>query len=240
MSLPVTPIRTSVPEMGASGGPRTHSGAIPRDAQLRTPTRMGLTKGKNIFIAEEERFIWQKPINEYDAFYDLPPTIEKRGVMFGSSTRSDWENTWKNKKDTYNPNAGPGQNGTPDSRLLSQNRRVKDVKFGTAPRSIDHSNNNPGPDYNLGRAFKNGVDNRISIGFNKDMRKPLSDNLKSRTDAMYDPRLPKGKAITIAGRRRPNRFETERSPGAIYNMAKYDFKSGPSFSFGRSKAKRIG
>lgn len=234
MSLPVTPIRTT-------GSPsKTHSGPVTRDEQLRTATRTGVTTGKNTFIAEEERFLWQKPINDYDAFYDLPSTLRPTCTQFGSSTRADWENTWKNKKDTYNPNAGPGQNGAPDTRLLSQNRRIKDIRFGTAPRSIDHRTETPGPDYNLGAAYARGVESRIPISFSRDQRKPLSDNVKSRTDALYHPKLPKGKAITIAGRRKPNRFETEKSPGAIYDMAKYDFRSGPSFSFGRSKAKRIG
>lgn len=38
--------------------------------------------------------------------------------------------------------------------------------------------------------FKHGKPGQIPISFNKDQRKPLADNLSSRTDAMYSPKLP--------------------------------------------------
>jgi hypothetical protein len=88
---------------------------------VRTPsdTRQGGRGRCNIFIPTEERFKWQDPVNDFDAFYTLPSTIDQKTAVFGSSTRSDWENTWTNKKDGMNPNAGPGQNGVPNDRQLS-------------------------------------------------------------------------------------------------------------------------
>jgi len=36
--------------------------------------------------------------------YTLPTSLEKKSVGFGTSTRTDWECTRMNKRDTYNPN----------------------------------------------------------------------------------------------------------------------------------------
>lgn len=45
--------------------------------------------------------------------------------------------------------------------------------------------------------FKNGKPGQIPVSFNKDQRKPLSDNLTSRTDAMYAPKLPPTRFTTF-------------------------------------------
>jgi len=201
---------------------------------------MGRTLGGNTFVAEEERFLWQKPINEFDAFYTLPSALTKQTSVFGTSTREDWENTYKNKRDGNNPNSGPGQNGRGDVTKLSTIRSQPNLKFGFASRnpSFERSTT-PGPKYNVEGAFKDGPTNgKIAISFNKDKRKPL---WVSSTDAMYDPRLPKGKSMTIGKKVKKKQFSGSdfRSPGPIYDMQKYDFKSGPSYSFGGSRSDRF-
>lgn len=198
-------------------------------------------------MAQEERFIWQKPINDFDAFYSLPSSMSGHATGFGSSTRSDWENTWRNKKDCDNPNAGPGQNGTPKDRNLSTYPNVSTCKFGLAPRNfIDPKKLAPGPKYDLEGVFKHGRDGKIPISFNKDQRKPLTDN--ESVDAYYVPRIPKGKSVTIGARRKEKTLGLgeHQSPGPIYDLYKYGFgcdlscgRTGPSFSFGASRAPRF-
>ena len=201
----------------------------------------------------EGRFKWQDPINDFDAFYSLPSTIDHKTAVFGSSTRSDWENTWMNKKDGMNPNAGPGQNGTPNDRQLSDYPNPATVKFGHCVRpdmSAEYGYRSPGPKYDLEGVFKHGKDTKkLKIGFNKDHRKPLYEG--TDTDAQYFPQLRKGLSVTMAGRRKEKKLGLgeSQSPGAIYNMQKYCFggnlTSGdpifknPSFSFGKSRAPRF-
>ena len=55
----------------------------------------------------------------------------------------------------------------------------------------------PGPAYDLSGLYRTGKDTTPKIGFNKDHRKPLADNVKSRTDAMYDPKLPPTRYTTF-------------------------------------------
>ena len=44
-------------------------------------------------------------------------------TSFGTSTRTDWESTVKNKRDGNNPNAGPGNYNTTNFSALSTNRQ---------------------------------------------------------------------------------------------------------------------
>ena len=76
---------------------------------------------------------WQRPINEFDAFYTLPSALTKQTSVFGTSTREDWENTYKNKRDGNNPNSGPGQNGRGDVTKLSTIRSQPSKTFRGVP-----------------------------------------------------------------------------------------------------------
>lgn len=66
-----------------------------------------------------------------------------------------------------------------------------DITFGTATReSMDLMTASPGVLYKLDGAFRNGsVKGKILPGFNLDSRKPLAENLKSTTSAIYSPKL---------------------------------------------------
>jgi len=226
----------------------TAGSAMTTRSRTRSATRYGLKKGGNVFVAQEERFIWQKPPNDYDAFYTLPSALStKDGTAFGSSTREDWEATYKNKRDSNNPNAGPGQNGYPNDRKLSENPNVPNVRFGYERRLfIDCNKLAPGPKYDLDGVFKHGRDCRIKISFNKDQRKPLSDS--TSTDALYAPKMRKGPSITIGTRRKEKKLGLGefQSPGPIYDLYKYGFgsnlkcgRTGPSYSFAASRAPRF-
>lgn len=65
------------------------------------------------------------------------------------------------------------------------------ITFGTAAReSMSLMTASPGVLYNVDGVFRNGpVKGKILPGFNLDTRKPLAENLKSKTAAIYSPKL---------------------------------------------------
>lgn len=66
-----------------------------------------------------------------------------------------------------------------------------DISFGTAAReSMELMTSSPGVLYNVEGVFRNGpVKGKILPGFNLDTRKPLAENSKSSTAAIYSPKL---------------------------------------------------
>jgi len=210
--------------------------------KLKQDTRTGNHMGNNTFFDNEVRFTWQDPPNEFDAFYTLPSAIGRKATGFGSSTRADWEGTTINKADGNNPNAGPGNYRTGNEQVaLSTSRNPPKVKFSISTRpSMNMNTPSPGPAYNVDGVYSNGPSSgKIKVGFNKDQRPPLADNGKSRTDASYWPKLAKGRSITIASRMKARALEV-KSPGPIYDVAKYGFRTGPKHTFGASRSSRFG
>jgi len=203
----------------------------------RMPSKPNKT-GLNTFVdVAEERFAWQKPVNDVDAFYTLPTTLVRTGTPFGSSTRKDWESTVKNTRDGNNPYAGPGNYNASNVQVLSTSSSTASLVFGCATRAPSSVTSSPGPCYDISGVFKTGVDNKhVGYGFNKDYRKSLVTPV---TDAVYWPQLPNATpAPKIAGRLHvggPLNGAGNRSPGPVYDTHKYDFKSGPSFSFGSAR-----
>ena len=65
------------------------------------------------------------------------------------------------------------------------------ITFGTAAReSMSLMTASPGVLYNVDGVFRNGpAKGKILPGFNLDTRKPLAENLKSTTAAIYSPKL---------------------------------------------------
>jgi hypothetical protein len=87
--------------------------------------------------------------------------------------------------------------------------------------------------------FRYGRDRSIGAGFNRDHRKPM---LISSTDATYYPKLPPATSVKVGQKLvKGSLFDlsSNRSPGAIYHTEKYDFKTGPKFSFGANKQDRF-
>jgi len=194
--------------------PRLYAG-VKQDQRIPNKT------GHVAFIdVGEERMKWQRTVSETDALYQLPDTRSRCGTPFGTSTRSDWENTMKSKRDLYNPYASPGNYNPPLNVTL---RAPPSIKFGYSTRLERYGRNKtPGPDYNIDGIYSNGPTcGRVKLGFAKSKRPNL---LTSATDASYFPRFPKGKSAPLTGR---NFFglkeEQSRSPGPVYDTAKYDF-----------------
>lgn len=209
----------------------------------KSSTRLGVKKGGNAIIGNEERFKWQQPVNEFDAFYKLPSALSKTATGFGLSTRANWEHMVCNKKDTMNPNAGPGQHDTQDLDKLSTNRSPSKYVFGQGLRSATQKPDTPGPKYDVGGMYKNGNSkSSLRIAFKRSERE-LSG---SDVHAMMTPPvkgyilpLPKGSSKTIGTKLKNPSSAANRSPGPVYNMSKYDFRSGPSSSFSKSKTTRF-
>ena len=211
-------------------------------AGIKQDTRTPHHTGHVAFIdIGEERMSWQKTISSTDAMYQLPSALSRLGTPFGTSTRSDAENTYKNKKDSHNPYASPGNYNPPLNVTL---RAPPSIKFGYSERLERYGRvKTPGPDYNIDGIFRSGpINGRLSIEFQKSKRKPL---ITPATDASYMPRFPKGKSAPLTGR---NFFgmgrQSMRSPGPIYDSNKYDFGKkganligfpGASISFGAGR-----
>lgn len=212
----------------------------PGQEKWRQDARTPGPQGQNTFLdIGESRFRWQKPVSDVDAFYNLPDTLGKIATPFGSSTRTDWEGTVKNKRDGVNPYAGPGNYNTNNFTVLSTCRAAPNNKFGFSARAASYETSSPGPTYDIAGIYRNGTDRRVGVGFNKDDRKPM---LYQATDATYYPKLAKAPSVKIGTKLKTGSAwgsSTARSPGPIYNVGKYDFRTGPRFSFGGSKSDRF-
>ena len=175
--------------------------------------------------------------------YDIPSSLSRNGGMMGSSTRLDRARSSDNPPPIVNPSAGPGTYEV-DLSYKQSRKEGYSQKFNMAPRKgMALSSESPGPVYELGHAYKYGVDKRYPISFNKDKRRPISTfGTETRNaDFLVVRKKRNNKGITIA--RRLDDEDNELSlkstvPGPIYSPQR-DFKTGPSFSFGRSKAKRF-
>jgi len=200
-------------------------------------------------MPSEERFTWQKPSYLSDSMYNLPSAMDKKNATkFGSSTREDWKCLTTNKKDSVNPYTGPGRYRTLDERqALSSAPNLKNVRFGSGRREFgDLKTPSPGPAYHYDGVYRYGKDKKLAPGFNKDDRPPLNaDLIRSNCQASYMPRLPSGGPRVVFGKDEGFRERggggdaARRSPGPIYDTSRHDFRTGPSFSFGASKAKRF-
>lgn len=208
-----------------------------RSTISRSSTRFGNKKGGNVVVGNEKRFQWQEPVNDFDAFYSLPSALSNTATGFGSSTRENWECTYTNKKDSKNPNVGPGSHVNQDLNKLSTKRSSPKYVFGQGPRNESSKFNpgTPGPKYEIDAVYKNGnSQSALKMTFKAGERKLSSAGSQENTlpQKPFILPLPKGSSKTIGIKLdRPNTVAA-RSPGPVYEMSKYDFKSGPSFSFG--------
>ena len=234
---------TTAPEILVGGERRPaarrplSAAAAPRPPAPRAQdTRHGVKSGGNAFIGTERRFHWQGDMVKTHAMYDLPTQLKSHGApVFGTSTREDWENTVRNKRDYINPNAGPA-NVDATGAIAATAARSPRIKFAKEPRKSMANVNNPTCPhaYSLGAAYKRGSEARkLAIGFNRDRRPDLTG--KPLTEAMYYPRSAKvGTAKTIGARLEPREMRGGLlSPGPVYEVHKItNFKTGPAFTFG--------
>jgi hypothetical protein len=173
--------------------------------------------------------------------YELPSMNSGMGARFGTETRKGM--------DDVNPDAKKRSTGPGSYQIESCYDNYSDYpsrlcyKFACAPRqSMALKTPSPGAIYNTEGLYSSGSDKTIPISFNKDSRRPLSNACASANADILWPKLPSGPAITIAGKlNKKSHFGGGGTPGAIYDVhKKVDFRTGPSFSFGRSKASRFG
>lgn len=201
-------------------------------------TRYGVATSPEPMFGSEERFAWQKAQFVSDVVYRIPDAKEKRGVLFGTSNRGGMDDV---NPDAKKRSTGPGSYHIEkcyDS--VSEHPCHPAYRFGGAARqSMDMKTPSPGAIYNTSEIFKNGKDRNIKISFNTDNRKPLNSVPASANADMLWPKLPTGPAISI-GKRLKHKGLGHDTPGAIYDVQKVmDFRTGPSFSFGKSKASRF-
>ena len=201
-------------------------------------TRYGPTKSPEPPFSQEERFTWQKAQFVSDVAYKLPDTKMTIGSVFGTSVRTgmDDENPDAKKRTT-----GPGSyNVEPCFDALSEYSTRKASRFACAAREgMNMKTPSPGAVYNTGEIYRDGKDKRIKISFNCDKRRPLYNESASQNADLLWPKLDRGPAISM-GKRLKYRTKGDCTPGAVYEVHNIqNFKTGPSFSFGRSKSSRF-
>mmetsp|Transcript_6146 Transcript_6146/g.9268 ORF Transcript_6146/g.9268 Transcript_6146/m.9268 type:complete len:234 (-) Transcript_6146:239-940(-) len=201
-------------------------------------TRFGVCNAPEPSFGGEERFSWQKASYVSDVVYQLPDTKSSKGSVFGTSLRTgmDDENPDAKKRTT-----GPGSyNVEPCYDNISEYSHHKAQRFACAAREgMNMKTPSPGAVYNTSGVYRNGKDKYIKISFNCDARKPLYNESASANADLLWPKLDRGPSITM-GKRLKRRTKGDDTPGAIYEVHKIQgFKTGPSFSFGKSKASRF-
>lgn len=187
-------------------------------------TRHGYTSGSTTRLdMGEERFMWQRPPNEFDAIYKVKLDRQVRDLHFGTSTREDWKSTMINKRDSFNPNAGPGSYKRDKEFLISSEAINKEApRFQDAPREgMALKTCTPGPIYNIEKVYKRGKEESLGVSFGRSKRKNLHEG--SAADALYAPKVDRPDfAVSFgAGDRfhyEPKFSLTMSTPGPIYNV----------------------
>ena len=170
--------------------------------------------------------------------YDLPDMNPGKGSQFGTSTRKGMDDI---NPDNKKRSTGPGSYHVEQCyNACSEYPTRRSFRFSGAPRqSMAEKTPSPGAVYNTDGLFNSGSNKTIPISFGNDIRRPL-DGVPAGVNAeMLWPALPKGKSVSI-GKKLNKSSRFGGTPGAIYDVHKrVDFRTGPSFSFGRSKAARF-
>jgi len=199
-------------------------------------TRYGPVTMTDQRFGKEERFRWQKAGSTSDVSYQLPSTIMTRSSQFGTDVRRPLDDGDARKSSTGPGSYNPGK----CANFVSMYVHHQAQRFSSAPRgSMDMKTPSPGAVYNLGQTYWNGPVKSLGIGFNCDERKPLSNGDNCTKDAdMFMPKPTTGTARTIAGRLK-YRTRGDDTPGAIYEIGKYERKGGPAFTFGKGRGDRF-
>jgi hypothetical protein len=201
-------------------------------------SRYGVTRNPELSFSKEERFHWQNSQYVSDVVYQLPDSKSQVGSVFGTAARAgmDDENPDAKKRST-----GPGSYSIDNCYDKNSEFPVhKATKFACAAREgMNMKTPSPGSVYHTDLLFRNGKDKNIKISFNCDTRKPLYNESAGANADLLWPKLDKGISISM-GKRLKSKSKGSDTPGAIYEVHKIQsFKTGPSFSFGRSKASRF-
>eukprot|EP01041_Mallomonas_annulata_P000365 gene365-667_t len=115
--------------------------------------------------------------------------------------------------------------------------------FSKSKKEITSRPVSPGPIYKLDGVFWNGPDKGQSTTFPKDQRRPVRNESEGASVDYYNPKLRSGPSITIAQKlpRRDKDKERLQAVSFTYEVDKHlNFKTGPSYSFGKSRVRRFG
>jgi hypothetical protein len=197
-------------------------------------TRYGVVTNPQPPFAKEERFAWQKPQFSSDSIYVIPDNPNTRNVLFGTSLRKDDSEAAKSS-------TGPGSYDFMKCYdHHSEFAKKQGNKFSLAARqSMAVKTPSPGAVYNLGNCYWNGPDKSNPIGFSVSTRKSLYGGSTTADADMFMPKTEIGISVTMAGRPKPPTLTT-KTPGAVYDVhRKVDFRTGPSYSFGKGKGSRF-
>eukprot|EP01036_Dinobryon_divergens_P032612 gene32612-42232_t len=199
-------------------------------------TRFGTVKEPALKFGSEERFAWQNAQNSSNVVYDIPDSSPTKSVIFGSSLRVD-----ENSKGSGS-SAGPGSyDFTKCFDHISEYSVKQGNRFSCAPRnSMVIKTPSPGAVYNIEKCYWNGPDKNDGIGFSTAPRDSRNSGSNSADADMYLPKYDTGQGITIATRFNTNKKFAYATPGAIYDVhKKFDFRTGPSYTFGKGKGSRF-
>jgi hypothetical protein len=179
-------------------------------------TRYGPVHPSEVTFGAEERFMWQKSKSTNDVAYNLPEMRMSRSILFGHSLRKgmDEENPDNKKRST-----GPGSYDFANSfDYLSEYVKKEANRFPCAARqSMAQKTPSPGAVYDIEKKYYLGPEKSMGIGFCNASRQPLFNAAASANADMFIPKPETGPAITIAGRHK-SKFNTEKSPGPIYDV----------------------
>jgi len=221
-----------------SQSPERRAKSSPSKSPKKGATRYGPIHPPEVKFGTEQRFQWQN-VDTTDVAYKLPDMTMSKSVLFGYALRQgmDEENPDNKKRST-----GPGSydySQCYDS--LSEYVKKEANRFPCAPRqSMALKTPSPGAVYNIEKQFYLGPEKRDGIGFPNSTRNDLFGGSTTANADMFIPKPETGPAITIAARPKQSKYRRHGTPGAIYDVHKrVDFRTGPSFSFGRGKGNRF-
>lgn len=198
-------------------------------------TRYGVVANPQPPFAKEERFAWQKAQYSSDSVYEIPLDSKVHNVLFGTSVRKAMN------EEGMKSSTGPGSYDFMKCYdHHSEYAKSNGNKFSLAARqSMAVKTPSPGAVYNVGKCYWNGPDKGEAIGFSVSTRKSLYGGSTTADADMFIPKSEKGIAVTMAGRPKTPQLTTT-TPGAVYDVhKKIDFRTGPSFSFGKGKGSRF-
>lgn len=201
-------------------------------------TRYGPIRSIEPQFGTEKRFKWQNSGDTSDVMYDVPVIQTTKSIIFGGSLRvgMDDENPDNKKRST-----GPGSYDVAQCFNHNSEYVVKGGnRFACAPRDgMGLKTPSPGPVYNIEKCYWNGPIKNTGVGFLNETRDSMYGPSLGANCDMYFPKEERGPQITIAKRLKPKSLQAQ-TPGAIYDpQKKFNFQTGPSFSFGKGKGSRF-
>ena len=118
------------------------------------------------------------------------------------------------------------------------------ITFGQSVRQpLGPKTPSPGSIYNLEGLFRNGRDKTIPISFPTDVRKPVINETSGASVDLLFPEIRSSSPKQSIGKRinRKDAFKAKVNALAYtYEVEKYrNFKTGPSFTFGKSRVPRF-